>query len=617
MMAGSLLCLLLLTEQLAASASSSLCASQTVDFIIQDGDATLAAIEDDIRADLAKVNINVVTRKLEKEPFNANMTSGNFNLCFSETWGPPYDPHSYASSWKSPDEAHYAALKGMQAPVTQEKLTTDITSVMLAENLPARQAQWKTILTSLHEQAIDLPFSGKRIPTVLSTRLAGYLPGQQQFDYPVHSLQVLSGSTTITVAPGAQTGLFDSVGRLDPHTYRPNEFFANNWVYDGLVAYGADGVIEPALATSWTVTDQPSGKQQYRFTLRQGVQFHDGSAWNCDVAKLNFDHVLAPALTTGDWHGWYDLPKQIQSWSCAGTYEFVLITKAKYYPLLQELSYIRPLRMLSPASFVSGITTDPVTQNSCHVGWGTITGNGQTIVCAGILSASGTGPFKYIATNPNGDVQFDRNVNYWRGAPQVDTILLKKYATHAAVMSSLLDGSLDAVMGAGVLLPTDLKTVQTSHTSTFHVFLGPPIMNRIIIMNANKAPTNDLTFRKVIMHAVNKAAIIDKELAGLAQPVDALFPKNAPYCDIDLTPRWDYDFEKANMLRCPVVADDSGMEVGAVIGIIAAVVVAGALVAVVLYIFGKQRGAMEQKLLQNGNGAQQNQVVGKMEGQQV
>merc|ERR1719394_2390236 len=103
----------------------------------------------------------------------------------------------------------------MKAPVTQEQLTADITAVMSEEDAPKRKQQWKKILTALHEQAIDLPFSGKRIPTVLSTRLAGYTPGQQQYDYPVHTLQILSGNpNTITVAPGAQTGLFDSIGRL-------------------------------------------------------------------------------------------------------------------------------------------------------------------------------------------------------------------------------------------------------------------------------------------------------------------------------------------------------------------------------------------------------------------
>ena len=38
---------------------------------------------------------------------------------------------------------------------------------------------------------------------------------------------------------------------------------------------------------------------RYRFALKQNVKFHDGSDWNCTVAKLNFDHVLAKPLTTG------------------------------------------------------------------------------------------------------------------------------------------------------------------------------------------------------------------------------------------------------------------------------------------------------------------------------
>ena len=87
---------------------------------------------------------------------------------------------------------------------------------------------------SIHESAIILPFSGKRNPTILNTRLTGYTPGQQQFDYPLHTLSATTGANSITVAPASQSGLFSTVGRLDPHTYRPNEFWANNLVYEGL-----------------------------------------------------------------------------------------------------------------------------------------------------------------------------------------------------------------------------------------------------------------------------------------------------------------------------------------------------------------------------------------------
>jgi ABC-type transport system substrate-binding protein len=614
-------------EMLGAAASTT-CAAESVDFIVAKGDALLAAIEDDIVADLAKVNIQVTTRFLEKADFNSNMTSGKFNLCFSETWGPPYDPHSYAASWKSPDEGHFAALKGMKAPVTQDVLTTKITNVLLEEDLQNRQQRWKYILKELHEQAIDLPFSGKRMPAVLRNRLSGYVSGEQQFDYPVHSIQVLSGSKTITVAPGAQTGLFSSVGRMDPHTYRPNEFWSNNWVYEGLVSYAAGGVIAPSLATSWTVKDLVSGGQEYTFQLRQGVKFHDGAGWTCAVAKLNFDHVLAKPLTTGDWHGWYDLVAQIQTWRCASSYTFVLTTKDKYYPLLQELTYIRPLRMLSPTMFQNGITTSPVTDNSCHKGWGSITGLGETITCGGIKGASGTGPFKYVKTETNGDALFNRNTDWWSTVPQVETMLVKKYASAAAVMAALLDGSLDAVLGAGVLEPSDLKTIQISHANTFNVFLGPAIMNRVIILNANKHPTDSLTLRKTIMHAVNKAAIIDKELSGFAKPVDALFPKNAPYCDVDLTPRWDYDIEKANLLRCAGDHDDhddhddhsdhastvvtthadesTGVNPGVVAGIVLACVIVILVASAALFFYGRQKGVMQQKLLQDSTPPPQN-----------
>jgi len=627
-MKGALACLLLSIHAF-AMASALTCDPVTLDFIVQDGNALLASIEDNVRADLAKVNINVVTRLIDKDNFNSNMTSGNFHLCFSETWGPPYDPHSYASSWKAPDEAHYAALQGMQAPLTQAQLTTDITNVLLEGNVQTRTTSWKNILTGLHSQAIDLPFSGKRMPTVLRKRLAGYQAGQQQYDYPVHQLQVLSGSTTITVAPGAQSGLFSTVGRLDPHTYRPNEFFIHNWVYEGLVSYGADGVIEPSLAASWTITDLVGGGQQYKFTLRDGVTFQDGESWNCTVAKLNFDHVLAPPLTTSDEHGWYDLPKQITSWSCQGPgtgagNEFVVNTQDKYYPLLQELTYIRPLRMLSPAKFAHGITTSAVTNNTCCCNRDA-TGNGQTIRCTGITSnvAAGTGPFSYVETRTNGDAHFTRHTAHWRSVPQIENILVKKYATAAAVMAALLDGSLDAVMGAGVLEPMDFNTIRTQHVATFDTFLGPPIMNRVIIINSNKAPTNDLTLRKVIMHAVDKATIIDSELYGMAEPVDALFPKNAPYCGVDLTPRWDYDFEKAQLLRCPtqaqtqttvMTADEDGVNVAVVIIIVCAVVVLASIAALAMFIYGKKQGALYEKMLQTqkkGGAQDDSDVMGK------
>ena len=173
------------------------------------------------------------------------MVAGDFNLAFSESQGPPYDPQAFATSWATKDEAYYAALEGLPAPYTKQRLDEMIASAVLQDSVVDRRAAWTEILSAMHNQSTELPFSGKRIPAIFNKRLTGYIPGHQQYDYPAHTLRVLSGSQSVTVAPGAQTGLFSTVGRMDPHTYRPNEFFANNWVYDGLVEYGPGGDYSP------------------------------------------------------------------------------------------------------------------------------------------------------------------------------------------------------------------------------------------------------------------------------------------------------------------------------------------------------------------------------------
>lgn len=236
------------------------------------------------------------------------------------------------------DEGHFQALTNLEAPNSKGSLFADIEAVLTEQDPTAAQEGWTKIFQIVHDNAVMIPMWGKRNPAVVNTRLENYRAGYQQFDYPVQDLTVVEGDKTVTIAPGAQSGLFQSIGRLDPHTYRPNEFFSNNWVYEGLTAYGANGNVEPALASSWTETPLEDGGVEYVFTMRNGVTFHDGAAWDCSVAKLNFDHVLAGGLRGGDWHGWYGLMDQIDTWECNEDGQLVVTTKDSYYPFLQELS---------------------------------------------------------------------------------------------------------------------------------------------------------------------------------------------------------------------------------------------------------------------------------------
>merc|ERR1740138_561944 len=71
-------------------------------------------------------------------------------------------------------------------------------------------------------------------------------------------------------------------------------------------------------------------------------------------------------------------------------------------------------------------------------------------------------------------------------------------------------------------------------------------MTSVIIMNIA-----DINVRKTVVHAVNKGPIIDSELGGQETAVGQLFATSAPYCDIDLTPKFNYDLDKAQLLNCP------------------------------------------------------------------
>ena len=540
------------------------CNMHEIDFVMVEGDAIRSSVEDEIVEMLARVGIKVNTLRLSKEEFNAAEQAGDFHMSFSETWGAPYDPHAYSKGWVAQDEGHFQALAGLEAPNSRDSLFAQIEEVLREETDLGRKQKWASIHKVVHDNAVMLPLWGARVPTLFnSKRLTNFQAGNQQFDYPVHKLDVLQGSSTVTIAPGGQTGIFSSVGRLDPHTYRPNEFFASNWVYEGLVSYGSDGQVLPSLAESWTVTEKGAGNR-YTFQLRPNVSFHDGAEWNCDAAKLNFDHVLAPPLRGSGWHGWYGMVEQIDSWECASMSELVIDTKSKYYPFLQELSFIRPLRMLSPAAFAGD--ADPLTSNSCHVGWGIVTdpSTDVEVTCAGTTAISGTGPWKFASRTPltlddgsvvDSEVEFSANANYWDGAPSIETLLIKRYESSDSVAAALLDGSLDVVWGSGVLSPEDLVSLDEDETNGISVFHSDDIQNVIVLLNSGKAPLNDINLRKTIIHAIDKMEIIDHSLGGIYKPVDNVFPTDAPYCDVDLTPRWDYDIEKAKFLNCPEPAE--------------------------------------------------------------
>ena len=140
---------------------------------------------------------------------------GDFGISFSETWGTPYDPHSYVSAWEAEDNANYNALAGLtETGSSRTELLGMIEDVLQEEDNLVRTAKWNEVHQYYHDQAMMLPLWGRRVVAIVNNRLGGFQPGHQQFDFPVHKLVPLSPSvngetTTVTIAPGALTGRFE------------------------------------------------------------------------------------------------------------------------------------------------------------------------------------------------------------------------------------------------------------------------------------------------------------------------------------------------------------------------------------------------------------------------
>lgn len=559
------------------------CKEYTVDFVVKEGDTEIAVIEDDIKRDLAKIGIKVNTRFVSAADYIKIEENGDYNLFFTRTWGAPYDPHTYLNSWSTPAHVEYSSTGNLEAPLTREMLLDRIEAVQRELDEEKIKSEWKDILSEIHQQALFLPLWGTRVPYVLNRRLAGFTPSSQTYTYPIENIRILNGSKNVTIAPGAGGSLLSSAGPIHPHMYSPNQLFTQAWVYEGLVSYGQDGEILPALAKNWTTVNFSTG-QRVTFTLRENAFFHDGEQFNCAATKLNFDHVLSE--TAKQRHSWLGAVKAIKSWDCNDKGEFVLETNQPFYPLLQELTYIRPLTIASPKSFANGLDTHPENENSCNPGapkWEKYEAI-EDFTCAGLTGSVGTGPFKYVSRQLNSDgteksALFQKHDKYWGVKPDIDFAELQVFKDTSAVEAALLSEELDMALGIGPLAAKQVQKLKFYHSDVVDVRHSDVLQHSLMVMNTNKAPTNDINMRKAIIHAVNKGRFIEDEFGGLEQPVYQVLPKSAPYSNIELSPKWGFDLTKAELLQCPAPINESSNKLsdGAIAGIAIASFVAAVL----------------------------------------
>jgi peptide/nickel transport system substrate-binding protein len=158
-------------------------------------------------------------------------------------------------------------------------------------------------------------------------------------------------------------------------------------VYEPLVRYGRDLKIEPALASSWEVLEPTV----WRFTLRQGVKYHNGNPFNADDVVASIKRVTHPnSPLKGNLSAVVDVRK-------VDDYTVDLTLNGTYPLLLNDLSNIY---MMDQEWMTEHNCLDPTDPAKGEEGYATINTNG-------------TGPFSVESRQPDVKTVLVVNPDWW------------------------------------------------------------------------------------------------------------------------------------------------------------------------------------------------------------
>ncbi|MBX9975956.1 nickel ABC transporter substrate-binding protein [Cytobacillus firmus] len=306
------------------------------------------------------------------------------------------------------------------------------------------------------------------------------------------------------------------VGEMNPHVYHPSQMFAQSMVYEPLVSYQDGGELKPHLAESWDISDD--GKV-YTFHLRKDVKFSDGTSFNAEIVKKNFDTILNHM----ELNSWLGFLSKIASTEVSDEYTFKMTLTEPYYPTIQELAVVRPVRFLGEAGFPE---------------------DGDT--SKGVVKPIGTGPWILDEHKADEYAIYKRNENYWGELPEVEKIQVKVIPDAETRVLAFEKGEIDLIYGEGVISLDAFKQLES--TGKYETSISEPVATRQLVMNTNREQLSDERVRQALHNAFNKEAMVKGITSGLEEAAGFIVQTNLPYTsDIDVT-SIEYDVEKAEAL---------------------------------------------------------------------
>jgi peptide/nickel transport system substrate-binding protein len=300
--------------------------------------------------------------------------------------------------------------------------------------------------------------------------------------------------------PIINIALVSDVNTLDPAV--SSSFYDRqvmNSIYDKLFDLNAKGHVVPMLATHYTVS---KNKLVYTISLRHGVKFQDGTAFNANAVKFNLDRYRSTSSA----------PRAVelapvQSVSVVNRYTVRIRLKSAFSPLISILTD-RSGMMCSPAA---------------------VRKEGDNYA----LNPVGTGPFKFKERVKGDHITLVRNAHYWRkGYPKARQIVFKIFTDPNAQLVNLQSGQVDFMDS---VTSQNIPTVQ--HSKKLHLVIGPSFSWNGFWLNTKDPVLKNRAVRQAISMLINRKAYNSAINGRTAMPANSPFgPGEFAYGSWDKAP---------------------------------------------------------------------------------
>ncbi len=326
--------------------------------------------------------------------------------------------------------------------------------------------------------------------------------------YMRKTLAYAAAVAAISLAPVVQAqtltiGLGTEPTSIDPHFHNlgPNNQIAQHF-FSRLIEQDHKQNLLPGLATSW----KPLNQLTWEFKLRKGVKFHDGSDFDADDVIFSM-HRAGNHPNARSSFGLYTKGKAVKKIDSHTLH----ISSEKPYPLMAV--------DLSNVHIVSANEKDK---------WEGEYNNGN--------SAHGTGPYKVVRWVKGEVLEMARYDGYHGPKPHWAKIIIKPIKSAPSRLAALLAGDVDFIDQVPTVDIARLKNEPK-------VQLSQGVSNRVIYLHLDqfrdnpqyvkthdgkpvtKNPLKDVRVRRALSMAINRKAIVERVMEGVAIPAGQLLPE--------------------------------------------------------------------------------------------